>query len=338
MRARRLAAWIATLALAASPAQAASPLRDGKPDWTSGESLEWPRHLYLTGVGVADERATAEDRARAEVSRVFRTRVVATTSSFAAETSRAAGGGAETVSTRATSDDTRTSTERDLVGVEIAAVWQDPATRQIYALATLDRRQATARLESQLEALEASLRTLAPAIRREGRVEAGLAALRYRALARQREPILADFDVVAPGRSRAPLALDAEARAALGRLVVDLHARAAPDALRTAVTRGLAAAGLVARPADDAASDLSVEVESTLEDLGKRDGWSWARATATVAIRESGTRRVLVQLTDAERQAATIAADAPARAVKALAGRLEQRIPEELGLASPPGR
>ena len=330
MRARRLAAWIATLALAASPAQAASPLRDGKPDWTSGESLEWPRHLYLTGVGVADERATAEDRARAEVSRVFRTRVVATTSSFAAETSRAAGGGAETVSTRATSDDTRTSTERDLVGVEIAAVWQDPATRQIYALATLDRRQATARLESQLEALEASLRTLAPAIRREGRVEAGLAALRYRALARQREPILADFDVVAPGRSRAP--------PRRGRLVVDLHARAAPDALRTAVTRGLAAAGLVARPADDAASDLSVEVESTLEDLGKRDGWSWARATATVAIRESGTRRVLVQLTDAERQAATIAADAPARAVKALAGRLEQRIPEELGLASPPGR
>src|SRR5439155_7125333 len=36
----------------------------GKPDWVDRESVEWPREMYLLGVGSADERAVAEDRAR----------------------------------------------------------------------------------------------------------------------------------------------------------------------------------------------------------------------------------------------------------------------------------
>jgi hypothetical protein len=329
---------VAALALAAPLAAEAGSPRDGKPDWISGESLEWPRQLYLTGVGVGDDRATAQDRARAEVSRIFKTRVVATTSAFAAETSRASGDALESASTRATSDDTRTVTERDLVGVEIAATWQDPASRQVYALAVLERRQAAARLESQLEAIDAAVRPLAPAVRAEDRVAAGLAALRYRALARRREPILEDLHVIAPGRTPAVASLDAEARAALGRLVVSLQTRNTPDGLRTGVTRGLAAAGLVVRPADDSAPDLTVAVDSAGEDLGKRDGWSWARVTATVSLREAGTNRVLLELSDSERQAATAPGEASARAVKALAARLERRIPAELDLGSPADR
>jgi hypothetical protein len=326
---------LAVLLLAAGPAAAGESLRDRRPDWTSGESTEFPRHLYVLGVGSADDRPTAEERARAEVARVFKTRVVATTSAFASETSRAAGGPAETVSNRATSDETRTSTDKDLVGVEIAATWQDPATRQVYALATLDRRQATARLEAQLEAIEASVRPLGATIRSGDRLGGGLAALRYRALAKQRGPILTDLAVVSPGRQPAASPLDAEAREALAKLAVSLQARGAPDAVRTAVTRGMGKAGLSVRPADDGPSDLAISVETTLEDLGKRDGWAWARCSGTVVVRESGTGRVWVQLTASEKQSATVPAEAPGRAVKALAARLEERIPAELEAGTP---
>jgi hypothetical protein len=315
--------------LAASPA---SPLRDGRPDWVSGEALEWPRHKYVLGVGVADDRATAEDRARAEISRVFVTRVVATSSAYAAETGRTAAGVTTTAQERSVSDDTRSSTEKDLVGVEIAAVWQDPATRQVYALATLDRRQAAARVQGRLDAIEGQLRPLAKDVTGPDRVGAGVAALRYRALARQREPLLADLAVLVPGDAPASSVLqDQAARAALSRLVVGCRVNGDPTrTVQGGVMRGLATAGLGATDDCENPTDLLVTVDTTVEDLGQRDGWFWTRATASLAVRETGSGRTLVQLSETERQATTVAAEGRSRVLRSLASKLEGRLPVEL--------
>ena len=96
--------------------------RDGRPDWTSGESIDYPKALYLLGVGVADDRQTAEDRARAEIARTFSSHVVATTSSFAQETGRNVDGVTITARDTAISDSARTATQKELVGVEVGAV------------------------------------------------------------------------------------------------------------------------------------------------------------------------------------------------------------------------
>jgi hypothetical protein len=118
---------------------------------------------------------------------------------------------------------------------------------------------------------------------------------------------------------------------ALGRLVVVVDARKAPGPLGVAVTRALLAAGISARPlADDSPADVEALVEATTEDLGKRDGWTWARCEATVTVTERGTGRAWARLRDSERQAATQPAEAPARAVKALAARIEKALPAEL--------
>jgi hypothetical protein len=329
MNLRRLAVSIvALLPLAA--------LAGGRPDWISGDSLDWPRQKYVVGVGVADDRASAEDRARAEVARVFVTRVVATTASHASETSRTQGSATANAKEVSASDDTRTSTDKDLVGVELVATWQDPATRQVYVLAALDRRHAAARLEAKLAAIDAQLRPLATTIEGSERLPAGLAALRYRAVAKQREPILADLNVVAPGPRDATqaAALDGAARAALGRLLVVL----APDGdaariLAPGVTKGLGAAGLMVRAdLDRAAADLVVEVQTSVEDLGRREQWFWTRASATVSVREVASQRVLVQLQDSERQASTTS-DGRSRTLKALATRLADRLPAEIAAA-----
>ena len=48
-----------------------------RPDWVDGMPAAFPRERFLTAVGVADDRATAEARARAGIASFFETRVAA---------------------------------------------------------------------------------------------------------------------------------------------------------------------------------------------------------------------------------------------------------------------
>ncbi|GEJ56884.1 LPP20 family lipoprotein [Anaeromyxobacter diazotrophicus] len=327
-----LAVAAVALCLLAGPA----PARDGRPDWVDGESLEWPRHRYLTGVGSADDRATAEDRGRAEIARVFTARVLSTTTSFASESTATVRGASATAAQVAVSDDTRTSTDKVLEGVEIAATWQDPATRRIFALAVLDRRSGAERLRARLAALDASARPAeAELASASDPVAAAMAGLRLRALARRREPLAADLRLLDPapeGGAARYARLDAAASAALARLVVVASAagETAP-ALEEGVTQGLAALGMKAAPAaPGVAPDLVVEVAGALEDLGHRDGWAWWTAHASLAMREAKSGRVLVRFEESAREAATLDADARRRAAQSAGARVAERLPAAL--------
>ena len=204
------------------------------------------------------------------------------------------------------------------------------------------RRPAPARVQAKLDAADAELRPLAKAIGGPDRLDAGLAALRYRAASRQREPLLADLAVLAPGereRWAGTAVPDQAANAALGRLVVGCRVNGDPSrVVLTGVTRGLAGAGLGATDDCERPTDLLVTVDTTVEDLGQRDGWFWTRATADVSVRETGSGRTLVQLSETERQAATAAVEGRSRALRALAGKLEKRLPAELANVNAPPR
>lgn len=317
-------------AQAGSPARGAASLRDARPDWISGESTEWPRHRYVLGVGLADDRASAEERGRAEVARVFTTRVEATTTTYQAERSQTAGGRTTTTQEGAVSDEARSTTDKLLTGVEIVATWQDPATRQIYALAALDRQEAAARLRAALEALDASAMPLAKAIQGPDRVDAGLAGLRLRMLAKARAPLVADLRVVTPGAEvdSAVARLRPAAEKAVARLVVSLAVEGDRNELvETGVAKGLAELGLTARREAGDGADLVVAVTTSVEDLGEREGWTWTRAAASVTIREARGGQVVVQLEESAREGATLPAEGPRRALKGVAERLAARIP-----------
>src|SRR5690242_444038 len=60
---------------AAAPKRAAADSRaaKAKPEWVDGQSSEYPRDMYLSGVGLGDDRQSAEDRARGEISKVLST-------------------------------------------------------------------------------------------------------------------------------------------------------------------------------------------------------------------------------------------------------------------------
>src|ERR1044072_9968413 len=56
---------------------ACSVFRHGPPDWLEGNSKQYPANAYLIGVGQADNKQTAADRAYSAVARVFNAQVTA---------------------------------------------------------------------------------------------------------------------------------------------------------------------------------------------------------------------------------------------------------------------
>jgi hypothetical protein len=312
-----------------------------QPDWITGEALEWPRHRYVTGVGVAEDRATSEDRARAEISRVFVTRVVSTTSAYSSEATRTDRVGSLTLREGMVSDDTRTATSKELVGVEIAASWQDPTSRQHYSLAILDRDTARRRLLELVAALDAEAASSMVALRSEDRVMSALAAIQLKRLARAQDPLIADLRIVAPRYGETPQvqALKQELGRVLGRVRLRVTVSGDVDkVIEAGVLKGLAAAGLTGAGADAAVEpDLEVPVEVVREDLGTSDGWKWARSSVTLSVRAVASKQVLVQLYETDRQASQTAAEAARRSLKGVSDRVVAGIPAKLESWAQPG-
>jgi len=113
-----------------------------KPDWIDGVSTIYPSGQYLVGVGQADNRAAAEDRAYAAVARIFKAEVSAQAKdweSYMVIEQR----GQSNAERRLTLDNlTRVSTDKVLENVRIVDQWVDAHNGLHYALAGMNRPQA----------------------------------------------------------------------------------------------------------------------------------------------------------------------------------------------------
>ncbi|NWF74404.1 MAG: LPP20 family lipoprotein [Nitrospirae bacterium] len=123
-----------------------------KPDWVDGVSTAYPSGQYLVGVGQAENRAAAEDRAYGAVARIFKAEVHAQAKdweSYLVIEQR----GHSTAERRLTLDNlTRVSTDKVLENVRIVERWVDVQTGLQYALAGMHRSQAeTAFMERIIE-------------------------------------------------------------------------------------------------------------------------------------------------------------------------------------------
>lgn len=113
--------------------------RNPKPDWVDGSSAEHPRERYLVGIGLGDDRASAEDRARGEISKIFQTVVTVNTNLAESETNISAGKKSENTFSQAISQSVQTASKKALEGVQVVENWKDESTMQHYALAVLER-------------------------------------------------------------------------------------------------------------------------------------------------------------------------------------------------------
>jgi hypothetical protein len=129
-----------------------------KPDWINGVSAAYPSGQYLVGVGQAESRAVAEDRAYAAVARIFKAEVNAQAKdweSYLVIEQR----GQSSAERRLTLDNlTRVSTDKVLENVQIVDRWVDVDKGLHYALAGMHRSQAETSFMERIAQLDRSIR------------------------------------------------------------------------------------------------------------------------------------------------------------------------------------
>lgn len=140
-----------------------------RPDWVNGDSIQYPSSKYLTGVGYGPERASAEDKARAEIAKIFFSKIDSRTKSYQDYLQTTSKGKSKIEETLSIEEVTKVSSQKVLSGVRIAHVYHETGSESLfYALAVLNREQSAKILRDKIEELDQGIsETLANANRAE---------------------------------------------------------------------------------------------------------------------------------------------------------------------------
>lgn len=123
------------------------------PGWVSGKDPRYGRQEYLVGVGKGPKQESADLDARAEISRIFESKIKSVMQDFqgAASTVNSAGKGVS-VEVQSIAQLTKVTTSKTLKGVELRERGRDGST--FYTLAVLDRTQCVNALTEEIETLD----------------------------------------------------------------------------------------------------------------------------------------------------------------------------------------
>lgn len=318
---------------ATAPAVPSGP----RPDWVDGTSAEFPRDHYLLGVGVADDQASAMERARGEIARVFGTQVTVNSLTTASEsTSQAAGGKAETYSSQDVMQAVRSTARKALEGVQIERNWLDPATGTYYSLAALKIDDALTDMDGRLIQIDKRARALKLGMETaQEKLDKVKAALELRSLLKARAELVSDIHVLDPKDSADPFLrpdeYQAEADKTLGQLdvVVTMSGEGA-QTVRPAVIAALNKLGIDAREAaSPTGADIAVECSAKFADQPDPDpssAWKWTRGEASVSMTDVKSGKVFLSEQASAREASATQSTARSRAEASLGKAIAEKI------------
>ncbi|OGS11709.1 MAG: hypothetical protein A2234_08295 [Elusimicrobia bacterium RIFOXYA2_FULL_58_8] len=315
---------------------AAAAAQPPRPAWVDGVSYEYPRSRFLTGVSSADDISTAKDRARAEISKIFSTRINLNTSVVSSDNSYMAQGKAETSSSQNVMQNVRAVSQKELEGVEIAQTWRDGASGQYYALAVLDRARALAALEEKTGELDVLGRELSAQLAAAAeKLQKAKHALQLMDLLKTRDALAADRRVLDPAGAGATgldtNAIRREASKALAALdVVLLMSGDRSDPVTAAIIKAFNGLGMDARTAPradgaDLAAECTVELAAAA-DPDEQSRWRWRRGTAAVVLKDVKTAKVFLTFDAAAKEASATDAEARLKTEKALGKKIAAEI------------
>jgi hypothetical protein len=335
------------------------------PDWVNGESSQYSRERYLTGVGYGNSRKAAEDEAYAAISRIFQANIQSKTrewEEYLQSSGKSEGPKQESQVTRKIFIDqlTQVSTQKVLENVSIAEVWTDSQTDRTYALAVMDRGHSAAMIQGRIEELDRQARTLFESATRVEEPDSLRQAGNKLQVVRDlhaafkslllREGLNTDLKIISPeGRgvdSQLPPALVGKAlRQVLSQKFHVALELSGPHAekIRSAILRGLTREGLVViDPAsalsasgggsngskEEKADDVLVKGEMELEPLQLQDR-PFYRWRVQFTLIDQSNDRVLGNLARNGREGHLNPSEAEARAVRAA----QRVVQEEVGPA-----
>jgi hypothetical protein len=126
-----------------------------RPDWVDGAPGAYPAAAWVSAASSGSTAGSARGNARAELSRVFHSRVESEVRDRSESTIRSAGDGrARTAAAEELIEklevDTRVSTEGDFEGVRVAEVWQEPHGGIWHALAVVNKAELRKALAAEI--------------------------------------------------------------------------------------------------------------------------------------------------------------------------------------------
>ncbi len=128
------------------------------PDWVTGlKTAGYPDEQFLIGIGQADSRPVAEERAYAAVSRIFKAEVISQSQDWESYLSLEKKGDVQAERKLVVDTMTKVSTDKLLENVKIAETWQDAKTGLYSALAVMDRGVARMLLTSRIAELDEAI-------------------------------------------------------------------------------------------------------------------------------------------------------------------------------------
>jgi len=311
------------------------------PDWVNGSSMEFPREQYVTGVGLGDDRTTAEERARAQVAQVFSALVTVDTTLSESESNATDNSASKTSFMQNIKQNIQTTSSKILEGVEIADNWQDPATKQYYALAVLERAPAIKAMNGRIADIntEAAVwkKDFDAAQEKFARVKA---AVKMLALIKMKDDLKSQLRVLDPSGANIvdtqDLSMKPELLKAVSALdiAVNVTGEKASD-VETGIVTALTALNMEAKivsgqePSEYASSDIVVDAAVTVEqpkNTLKDDRWQWSRATVTVSMKDGKSGKVFMQFSVTDRQASAAYEEAVRRSLASVARKVSLQI------------
>lgn len=294
-------AWFAAAALGAAFAAACSSTggRD-QPDWVDGSAAQYPAGQYLLGRGSAESVDLAQERARADLAKVFEVAIAVDGSDI----QRAKGQDGAMRYEAASEQRIVTRTDQVISGLRIAELWSEPVPaasgkgRQ-HALAVLPRLQAGVALRQEIAARDEAIerQVLRARAATDALQRAGLAA-RALVLARERAGFDKSLRVVDPGGRGvdttlgvARLQADLDEQLKRLALIPALSASGPFDAasLLPLVQGAIASAGFLASDDAGAATAYAVKVNARLTEE-YLEGWHWVRGNVELSVVDAAGR------------------------------------------------
>jgi hypothetical protein len=313
------------------------------PDWVEGtKAAAYPDEQFLIGVGQADSKPMAEERAYAAVSRIFKAEVTSQAKDWESYLTLEKRGNVQTERRLTLDSVTKVSTDKLLENVKIAETWRDPKTGLHSALAVMNRAAAQSSLRSKIAELD-------EAIGRDVKEARGATDkyLKVRGLRRAirtlitRDTYNSDLRVVTGGRV---VAADYSVAGLTGELEKLLNASIVvavevkgdqAEAVRQAVMEGLAREGLpvTARNAsgDAGNADLLVKGEARLWPADLPDPrFRYVRWCADFVVLNQGDQRVLGSVARSGREGHLNIPEASGRALKSLQQEVSSALAKSL--------
>ena len=340
----RLVSTIVLLTATAWLAGCAGPR--AQPDWVEANSRDYPADRYLLGVGQADSRPAAEERAYGAVSRIFQARVEAEAKDWESFLVQEARGRVDTQRRLTLDQITRVSTDKVLENVRVLDAWTDPATRQHYVLAGMQRAQAGTALAERMAELDGAIEGDLSESRRTAETLTTVRSLR-RAIRNLvlREAYNADLRVIRasgqgePSRYRVAELTGALEQFMAAHLSVGVEVRGdQSEPVRRAVIEGLVREGLPVTAGPDGPGEPAAHGQGTplellvkgtvrLFDVNVPDPrFRYVRWCSDFVVLERGTQHVVGAVSRGGREGHLTQGEATAKAVRVM----QQEVSSEL--------